>query len=40
MMDLPGKLPAEALRDLGPVDGFAVEGYRLELVGYCSACRH
>lgn len=38
VLDLPGRLDASALEQLGPVHGFAVEGYRLELVGYCSRC--
>jgi Fur family peroxide stress response transcriptional regulator len=38
VVDVPGRLDATALERLGPVNGFAVEGYRLELVGYCSAC--
>jgi len=25
---------------LGPVNGFQVEGYRVELVGYCTTCQH
>ncbi len=41
VLDVPGKLDPQALERLGPVDGFAVEGYRLELVGYCHRCgRH
>jgi Fur family peroxide stress response transcriptional regulator len=39
VIDVPGRVDAAALADLGPVDGFAVEGYRLELVGYCAGCR-
>lgn len=39
IMDMPGKLAGEALAELGPVPGFAVEGYRLELVGHCDSCR-
>ena len=38
VMDVPGKLDTEALQRLGPVKGFAVESYRLELVGTCEAC--
>ena len=38
VMDVPGRLDARALDDLGPVDGFIVQGYRLELVGRCGAC--
>lgn len=39
VIDVPGQLGAEVLGRLGPVDGFGVEGYRLELLGYCSSCR-
>jgi Fe2+ or Zn2+ uptake regulation protein len=39
VVDLPGRLDSSALERLGPVNGFAVEGYRLELVGYCASCR-
>ena len=38
VLDVPGRLDASALERLGPVSGFAVEGYRLELVGYCEQC--
>ncbi|HEX7090382.1 MAG TPA: transcriptional repressor [Longimicrobiales bacterium] len=38
VLDVPGGLDPDALAGLGPVAGFAVEGYRLELVGRCSAC--
>jgi Fur family transcriptional regulator, peroxide stress response regulator len=39
VVDVPGHLDAHALERLGPVRDFAVEGYRLELVGTCSGCR-
>lgn len=38
VLDVPGRLDATALQRLGPVPGFAVQGYRLELVGQCSDC--
>ncbi|MGQ0562317.1 MAG: Fur family transcriptional regulator [Gemmatimonadota bacterium] len=39
VMDVPGNLDTSALHSqLRPVDGFAVEGYRVELVGYCRTC--
>lgn len=38
VLDVPGKLPGDALAGLGPVADFAVEGYRLELVGHCHTC--
>jgi Fe2+ or Zn2+ uptake regulation protein len=41
VVDLPGHLDTSALSaQLRPVDGFAVEGYRVELVGYCRTCQH
>ena len=39
VIDVPGHLHADVLGTLGPVSGFGVEGYRLELVGYCDECR-
>lgn len=39
VLDLPGRLDVTALERLGPVQGFAVEGYRLELVGTCAGCQ-
>jgi Fe2+ or Zn2+ uptake regulation protein len=38
VLDVPGRLDNAALADLGPPPGFAVEGYRLELVGRCDGC--
>lgn len=38
VIDVPGKLESTALEQLGPVEGFDVEGYRLELVGHCHSC--
>ncbi|MBX6363699.1 MAG: transcriptional repressor [Gemmatimonadetes bacterium] len=38
VLDVPGRLDSTALARLGPVPGFAVQGYRLELVGHCSDC--
>ena len=38
VLDVPGRLDARALSSLGPVDGFVVQGYRLELVGRCGTC--
>ena len=40
VLDVPGRLNATALEELGRVPGFEVEGYRLELVGHCETCRH
>lgn len=37
--DVPGRLENSALERLKTVAGFSVEGYRLELVGYCDECR-
>lgn len=39
VLDVPGRLQAETLAGLGQVPGFAVQGYRLELVGQCEGCR-
>ncbi len=38
VLDVPGRLDPDALAGLGPVPGFDVQGYRLELVGRCTAC--
>lgn len=38
VIDVPGRLDHAALAGLGPLPGFAVEGYRLELVGHCEGC--
>ena len=38
VLDVPGRLDNAALAGLGPLRGFAVEGYRLELVGHCEDC--
>ena len=41
VIDLPGRIDTSSLAgQLQPVSGFAVEGYRLELVGYCAGCQH
>lgn len=41
VVDLRGHLDTSALStQLRPVDGFAVEGYRVELVGYCRSCQN
>ena len=41
VVDVPGRIDTSALAtQLQPVSGFNVEGYRLELVGYCSGCSH
>ena len=39
VIDVPGHLQGDVLGGLGPVEGFGVEGYRLELVGHCDPCR-
>ena len=36
--DVPGRLDARAFASVSAVAGFAVEGYRLELVGHCADC--
>jgi Fur family transcriptional regulator, peroxide stress response regulator len=38
LRDLPPLLRRDALGDV-PQEGFQVIGYRLELIGYCAACR-
>jgi Fe2+ or Zn2+ uptake regulation protein len=38
VLDLPGRLDAGALADLGELPGFSVEGYRVEVVGVCASC--
>ncbi|MGH8064582.1 MAG: Fur family transcriptional regulator [Candidatus Entotheonellia bacterium] len=38
LRDLPPRLKRESLGDV-PEAGFQVTGYRLELLGYCAACR-
>jgi Fur family transcriptional regulator, peroxide stress response regulator len=38
LRDLPPRLRRESLGDV-PEAGFQVTGYRLELLGYCAACR-
>jgi len=40
VIDLPGHIDTSTLRSqLGSVNGFQVEGYRVELVGYCTGCQ-
>jgi Fur family peroxide stress response transcriptional regulator len=38
LRDLPPRLRRESLGEV-PEEGFQVTGYRLELLGYCAACR-
>jgi Fur family transcriptional regulator, peroxide stress response regulator len=38
VLDVPGRLDPAVLACVGPLDGFSVEGYRLELVGHCANC--
>jgi Fur family transcriptional regulator, peroxide stress response regulator len=38
VLDVPGRLDTSALAGLGRPAGFAVAGYRLELVGHCEDC--
>lgn len=37
--DVPGRLDFTAVRSLDAGPGFSVEGYRLELIGYCRGCQ-
>jgi Fur family peroxide stress response transcriptional regulator len=39
VLDLPGHVDSETITGIGELPGFAVEGYRLELVGVCGACQ-
>ena len=39
--DLPGRIDTSALRtQLGPMDGFDVQDYRIELTGFCRNCKN
>jgi Fur family transcriptional regulator, peroxide stress response regulator len=38
VLDVPGRLDPAALAGVGPLNGFSVKGYRLELVGHCAGC--
>ena len=38
--DLPAHLNADAVTRIGDIPGFAVEGYRVEVVGLCEACQN
>lgn len=40
VLDLPGRLDASALTGLGHLPGFAVESYRVEVVGVCGSCQN
>lgn len=37
--DLPGSLDPGSIDRLGEIPGFDVEGYRVEVVGVCTACQ-
>ena len=37
--DLPGTVDGGTLRGLGALPGFAIEGYRVEVVGTCRSCQ-
>ncbi|MEX2283338.1 MAG: transcriptional repressor [Gemmatimonadota bacterium] len=39
VIDVPGRLEMSAIRGLDAGAGFSVEGYRLELIGYCAGCQ-
>lgn len=39
VMDVPGRIDMRAFSGLDAGAGFSVEGYRLELIGYCARCR-
>ncbi|HET7274925.1 MAG TPA: transcriptional repressor [Longimicrobiaceae bacterium] len=38
LRDIPGRDIAGVLPSIHPSDGFRIEGYRLEAVGYCPTC--
>jgi Fur family transcriptional regulator, peroxide stress response regulator len=38
VLDVPGRLDPRVVAELGPLSGFSVQGYRLELLGRCEAC--
>lgn len=38
VMDVPGEMSLAAFKGLGSLEGFAVESYRLELLGHCVRC--
>lgn len=38
VLDVPGKIEPQQIERLGPLSGFTVQGYRLELVGLCGVC--
>jgi Fe2+ or Zn2+ uptake regulation protein len=38
VMDVPGELDLASLQRFSSLDGFAVESYRLELLGHCNRC--
>lgn len=38
VIDVPGRLDRAVFEQLGPVSGFEMEGYRLEIVGHCHRC--
>lgn len=38
--DLPGHLNADAIAPIEDIPGFAVEGYRVEVIGVCEACQN
>lgn len=39
VLDVPGKLPCDTLLNLDSMENFVVEGYRMELIGYCHGCQ-
>lgn len=39
LVDLPARLPLPELGDLPGLEGFQVQGFRLELVGLCPRCQ-
>ena len=40
VLDVPGRLDGALMAQIGTVPGFAVEGFRLEIIGHCEECTH
>lgn len=38
VMDVPGEMSLAAFKGIGSLEGFAVESFRLELLGHCVRC--
>lgn len=38
VIDVPGHVEPGAVAEIGDLPGFTVEGYRVELIGFCDGC--